>query len=94
VILLAFPFLLAGCTDTDWDHVMSYGGVEESAAAPEPQGAPSPPPAALAAEAAPSNAEFCRAVATQDASGNGFDQPTQARIFARSYAQCTAIYTR
>jgi len=96
LILLLFPLLLAGCTDSDWDHVLSYSGLEESAAQAD---TPRPPTsAAVAAEpsapAQSSNAEFCRSVATQDASGSGFDSATQARIFAQSYAQCAAIYTR
>jgi len=44
--------------------------------------------------AQPANADFCRAVATQDASGSGFDPATQQRVFARSYGQCVAIYSR
>ena len=46
------------------------------------------------APAGPANADFCRAVATQDATGSGFDQATQQRVFARSYGQCVAIYSR
>jgi hypothetical protein len=42
----------------------------------------------------PANADFCRAVATQDATANGFDPATQQRVFARSYGQCVAIYSR
>ena len=47
-----------------------------------------------AAGPATGNADFCRAVATQDATANGFDQATQQRVFARSYGQCVAIYSR
>ena len=46
------------------------------------------------APAQPANADFCRAVATQDASNNGYDPATQQRVFARSYGQCVAIYSR
>ena len=42
----------------------------------------------------PANADFCRGVATQDATSSGFDPATQQRIFARSYGQCVAIYSR
>ena len=38
--------------------------------------------------------DFCRAVANQDATGNDFDPATQQRVFARSYSQCVAIYSR
>jgi hypothetical protein len=94
-LALIFCLLLAGCTDADWDHVMSYGGSDEAEVMPAtaPRTA-APPPATLAAAPEPANTDFCRSVATQDASGNDFDQPTQARVYARSYAQCLAIYTR
>ena len=46
------------------------------------------------APAGPANSDFCRAVATQDATGSGFDPATQQRVFARSYGQCVAIYSR
>jgi len=46
------------------------------------------------APAGPANADFCRAVATQDATAGGFDPATQQRVFARSYGQCVAIYSR
>lgn len=42
----------------------------------------------------PSENDFCRAVATHDATDNGFDPATQQRVFAQSYAQCVAIYSR
>ena len=91
---LCLCLLLTGCSDADWDHAMRYGGLEEDATPPARQ----TPPAAVSTQAAtpaePSNAEFCNAVATQDAARSGFDPATQARLFARSYAQCTAIYTR
>jgi hypothetical protein len=92
-LALTFCLLLAGCTDADWDHVMNYGGSEEADATPAKAAHPAAPsPATVAAE--PANTDFCRSVATQDATSNDFDQPTQARVFARSYAQCIAIYTR
>ena len=94
---MVFCLLAAGCTDTDWDHAMRYGGMgaaDEAPAQPRPRAAPRAPEAIAATPAAePANANFCRAVAAQDAGGNGFDQPTQARVFARSYAQCLTIYT-
>ena len=98
LILLVFPLLLAGCTDSDWDHVLSYSGLDEQAEQTDAPRPAAPTSAAVAAEpsapAQSSNADFCRSVATQDASADGFDPATQARIFARSYAQCTAIYSR
>ncbi len=98
LILLIFPLLLAGCTDSDWDHVLSYSGLDEHAEQADAPRPATPNSAAVAAEpsapAQSSNADFCRSVATQDASADGFDQATQARIFAQSFAQCAAIYTR
>jgi hypothetical protein len=97
--VLILCLLLAGCTDSDWDHVMNYGGLAEPDVTPAkpPRAAAASVPATVAAAPAsvePSDAGFCRSVAMQDASDNAFDQPTQARIFAQSYAQCVAIYTR
>jgi hypothetical protein len=95
---LTFCFLLAGCTDADWDHVMNFTRLEDADATPVEASSPvvAVAPAAIAAMPAgePANADFCRSVAAQDAAGNGFDQATQQRVFARSYAQCLAISTR
>ena len=93
---LALCLIAAGCTDNDWNRMLNYGGMGEEAA---PVEAPSPPAEAQAAAtpaapAEPSNADFCRNVAAQDATRNGFDQATQQRVFQRSYTQCVAIYTR
>jgi hypothetical protein len=94
--LLCLCLLLAGCSDADWDHAMRYGGLEEDAAPSRstPQRVAPPAVASTEAAAAPTNSEFCNAVAAEDAARSGFDPATQARMFAQSYAQCTAIYTR
>lgn len=97
---LLFCLLLAGCTDADWDNALNYTGLRGSAE--QPEDAPPTPVAASAAAAvvpaeaaaAPQETEFCRSVAMQDASGNGFDQPTQQRVYARSYAQCMTLSVR
>ena len=102
--------LLAGCTDSDWDRTLNYahlGGspseevdapvttaVPQPATAPRPIAATQATAAAPVAPVAPDNADFCRAVATKDATENGFDPATQQRVLAQSYAQCVAIYTR
>jgi Tfp pilus assembly protein PilP len=92
---LIFCLLLAGCTDGDWDHALNVFSTDtqETAdgAVPQPVAAR---PATAAASAEPSNSDFCKAVAAQDATSNGFDQPTQKRVYAQSYAQCVAIYSR
>lgn len=88
VLLLALP-LLAGCTDADWDHLMSFGGsrdrqeVREAAAPAAPVPAPAAPPA--------SNA-FCMAVAQHDATSNGYDPATQTRVAQQSYRQCVTLF--
>lgn len=90
---LAVSALLAGCSDADWNNALNYTGLGsgEDAAAE----APVQPVPATAAAAAPAQSDsFCRDVAAQDATGSGFDQQTQARVYARSYGQCMTIYTR
>ena len=85
--------LLAGCSDADWNHALNYTGLgnqEDAQADPAAVHVVPPPPA----PAPVPNSELCRAVATQDATSNDFDPATQQRVFARSYSQCVAIYTR
>jgi hypothetical protein len=96
---LVFCLLLAGCSDTDWDHALNYTGLRGSAEEPEAAPAPasaamSAPPAETAAAPVPADTDFCRSVAMQDAGDNGFDQATQQRVYARSYAQCAAFSAR
>lgn len=92
--------LLAGCSEADWNHALNYTGLgadQDAAADPEPAAPAARPAATAAAPDAPApvpNSDLCRAVATQDATGNDFDPATQQRVFARSYSQCVAIYTR
>jgi hypothetical protein len=98
-LALTFCLLLAGCTDGDWDHALNVFSSDTQDAADDAMSQPvqpvtSQPVAAAAASAEPSNSDFCKAVAAQDATGYGFDQPTQKRVFAQSYAQCVAIYSR
>ena len=94
ILSLTLCLFAAGCTDSDWNHLLSFGGVggaDEDAASPV-----QPATAAATADpaAAPANADFCKNVAAQDATSNGFDQATQQQVFQRSYAQCVSIYTR
>ena len=99
-MLFSGCLLLAGCSDADWDHALNYtglkGSAEESAVAaanPAPRSV-SAPQAEAAAAPEPANTDFCRSVAMQDAGDNGFDQATQQRVYARSYAQCMMFSTR
>jgi len=97
ILSLTLCLLAAGCTDSDWNHLLSYGGMgggdEEAASPVQPATAAAAEPAA-AAQQLPSNADFCKNVAAQDATRNGFDQATQQQVFQRSFQQCVAIYTR
>jgi len=100
ILSLTLGLFAAGCTDSDWNHLLSYGGMggsDEDVASPV-QPATTAPAATATAEPAgaalPANADFCKNVAAQDATRNGFDQATQQQVFQRSYAQCVAIYTR
>ncbi len=85
LVALACVVLLSGCTDTDWDHLTSFG---ESA--PQEVAAAAPAPAV----AAPPDTSFCQAVARQDATGNAFDAATQTRVAPSSYAQCMTLYSK
>ena len=100
--------LLAGCSDAQWNSALNYTGMNQAmdyvgvggndnAADSAPASAAPAATAAVAAPQAPApvpNSDLCRAVATQDATANDFDPATQQRVFARSYSQCVAIYTR
>jgi hypothetical protein len=89
VLLLVLP-LLAGCTDADWNHLMSFAGSRDHEEVTE---AAAPAPIAVARPAAPtaSNA-FCMGVARQDATSNGYDPATQTRVAQQSYQQCVALF--
>ena len=101
-LLLIACLLLAGCTDTDWNRALNYGGMGDAEAsgtpdAPPPRRIARPAPQPAAAEAPPVDStsnDFCKAVATRNATNNSFDAATQARVFTQSYSQCLTIYTR
>jgi hypothetical protein len=97
-MLFSGCLLLAGCSDADWDHALNYTGLQGSAEETQAVAAdPAPRPVAAPQAAAapqPANNDFCRSVAMQDAGDNGFDQATQQRVYARSYAQCMTLSTR
>jgi hypothetical protein len=83
---------LSGCTDSDWDHALTYGGLGEQTVAAEPVPPPAPAPATAPAPASESNASFCESVAKQAATRDGFDAATQQRMFQRSFQQCVAMF--
>jgi len=100
-LILIACLALAGCTDAQWNHALNYGGMgdgdaAEAEVASEAQ-APAQVPQAAAPQpmaAAPANTDFCKSVATQDATANSFDPATQQRVLRQSYQQCLTIYSR
>lgn len=102
---LAAALLLSACSDQDWNHALTYAGLGGSHEDQPAQPADSPHPTAMAQSApaqtapapVPEGAQpqpnaFCEAVASQDATGNDFDPPTQQRVFVQSYRQCVAVF--
>jgi hypothetical protein len=103
-VLVLLP-LLAGCTDSDWNRLLSYGGsgraepapaqVATVPRAPAPTPAPSAPVASAPAPgttAAATLDPFCLGIARQDATTHDFDTGTQQKVAARSYQQCVQIF--
>jgi hypothetical protein len=88
ILLFVLP-LLAGCSDADWSHLMSFDGSRDRQEVSEAAAPTAPAPVAAAAPA--SNA-FCMGVAQQDATSNGYDPATQSRVALQSYRQCVAIF--
>ena len=58
-VSLALCLIAAGCTDSDWNRMLNYGGVGAEEAAPSPPPVEAQAAAAPAAPALPSNADFC-----------------------------------
>ncbi len=86
--------VLAGCTDADWNRMVNYGGGDEVETVVPPARPATAAQPVMASPAAPSNDDFCKGVATQDATSNAYDPATQQRVLRQSYAQCLTIYTR
>ena len=95
VILIAC-LLLAGCTDADWNRALNYGGMAEAEPDVEPvvMARTSAPQPLTVTPAASAGSDFCKGVATQDATANSFDPATQQRVLRQSYDQCLTIYAR
>jgi hypothetical protein len=91
VIVVASLFLLAGCSEMP-DDIFNFDSPQQEAEAPAAQQAAAQAAPQQTAAAVSPNESLCRAVAQQDATGNGFDQPTQVRIAQQSYAQCMALH--
>ena len=87
-VVLASLFLLAGCTDADWAHVMSYDA---------PTAYPDTPSREVASlnystfAAAPTAEKKCAKLAderTLDASQQGFDNDVLQQVHDKTYADC------
>ena len=86
-------FALGGCTDADYEHGLSYVGLDDSESGAPIQREPAPVIATDLPDSVTSSSDpFCQSVAQQDATSNDFDLPTQQRVFTRSYTQCLALF--
>lgn len=97
VFALLGALLLCGCSDGDWDHAMSFAGLDDTAPPAEAAAAPAEVvparPRPVAAQQVPGAPDpFCASVASHDASGGAFDAETQRHVYAQSYGQCLAIF--
>jgi len=97
MVLAVLP-LLSGCTDADWNKLLTFGSSADEArpnrVASVPTtstAAPVVAPGALAPAAAQPNA-FCLGVAQQNATTNDFDIATQQKAAVQSYQQCVEIF--
>jgi hypothetical protein len=92
MVLAVLP-LLTGCSDSDWNNLLSFGssgGQPTAVASAAPAPAPAPVPSAPAQAAQPN--PFCMGVARQDATTNDFDPSTQQKAVVQSYQQCVEIF--
>jgi len=83
VACLGLCLLLSGCS----------GFTDMFDSAPDEDAAPTET-VAQAAPVAPPDDAFCRNVASDDATGHGYDTATQARVRQQSFDQCKAIFGR
>ena len=95
-LILIACLALAGCADAQWNHALNYSGMGDNDAADDEVASQTQAPAAQATPqpmAVPAGSDFCKSVATQDSTINGFDPATQKRVLAQSYQQCLTIYS-
>lgn len=87
LVVLFAAVLLGGCTDADWDHTLSYVGLDSGA--PPPAAAPAAVAAATPAESAENSwcVEAAKA-AQREAAEQGFDSATQHYRAQVTYRQC------
>jgi hypothetical protein len=97
MFLMVFP-LLAGCTDADWNKLLSFGSSADKSgrntvAAATTASPPNPAVATDANASAPAQPNaFCLGVAQQSATTNDFDTATQQKAVVQSYQQCVEIF--
>jgi hypothetical protein len=82
IFVVGFLMVLGGCSDIS--SLLSFDSKPDD----EPVVAQA---AAPAARPAPDDT-FCRDVAVQEATRNGFDEATRKRVVTQSYAQCQAFF--
>ena len=83
--------LLAGCTDADWDHALSFAGAEQAEPAGSPDASAQPPPPVASAAAGQPDESWCKEAAgyeRDNAAIQGFDAATQQRAYATRFNQC------
>jgi len=91
---LTAAVLLAGCTDADWAHVMSYAPAagpatpEESEAAAPPPVAANVPPASAVSERAQRECVEWAGERAEDAANQNFDAETAQHVRDATYADC------
>ena len=98
-VAVCAALLVGGCSDTDWDHALSYAGLGDSKPATQPPptvAADQTPPAteqAPTVSGMPAPADnWCTEIAQSarsEAAGQGFDARTQQLRANSAYNQCT-----
>jgi hypothetical protein len=86
---LASVLLLAGCTDAEWAHVITYGDGAKALNYPEDTAAANY--AAYAAGRPSAAGQKCARVAQErsdDSANQGFDADVQLQVHDRTYADC------
>ena len=95
LLILASVLLLAGCTDSDWAHVMSGVGVGSDKPPAYPDSAAAANYAAYAGGhgSVPTPEQKCARVAKErsdDVTAQGFEAEVQQQVYDSTYADCIA----
>jgi len=87
LVIAALAVLLAGCTDADWDHVMSY--VPEGPTVDEETPAvASPAPSTGVSEKAQRECADWATERAGDAANQNFDPDVMQKVHDATYADC------